>query len=114
MSAPLSRLWSRVWFQDRPTSPLEIARIGIGAGLLLHYVLASPYLFTFWGDDGWLPRALLTEDPLDPWTQSVLFYFNAPWQWIAFHAFFLFCCAAFMLGWRTSWVKWFVLIGKLS
>jgi predicted DCC family thiol-disulfide oxidoreductase YuxK len=114
MSAPLSRLWSRVWFQDRPTSPLEIARIGIGAGLLLHYVLASPYLFTFWGDDGWLPRALLTEDPLDPWTQSVLFYFNAPWQWIAFHAFFLFCCAAFMLGWRTSWVKWFVLIGQLS
>lgn len=114
MSAPLSRLWSRVWFQDRPTSPLEIARIGIGAGLLLHYALASPYLFLFWGDDGWLPRALLAEDALDPWTQSVFFYFHAPWQWIAFHAFFLFCCAAFMLGWRTSWVKWFVLIGQLS
>jgi predicted DCC family thiol-disulfide oxidoreductase YuxK len=114
MSAPLSRLWSRLWFQDRPTSPLEIARIGIGAGLLLHYVLASPYLFMFWGDDGWLPRALLTEDALDPWTQSVFFYFHAYWQWIAFHAFFLFCCAAFMLGWRTSWVKWFVLIGQLS
>jgi predicted DCC family thiol-disulfide oxidoreductase YuxK len=114
MSTPLSRLWSRVWFQDRPTSPLEIARIGIGAGLLLHYALASPYLFTFWGDGGWLPRALLAEDVRDPWMQSVFFYFNAPWQWIVFHTFFLFCCAAFMLGWRTSWVKWFVLIGQLS
>ena len=114
MFAPLSRLWSRVWFQDRPTSPLEIVRIGIGAGLLLHYALASPYLFTFWGDEGWLPRAILAEYALDPWTQSVLFYFNAPWQWIVFHAFYLFCCAAFMLGWRTPWVKWFVLIGQLS
>ncbi len=51
--------WSRLWFQDKSTSPLEIARIGIGAALLLHYGLASPYLFTLWGDDGWVPRALL-------------------------------------------------------
>src|SRR5262249_55947669 len=42
------------------------------------------------------------------------FYFTAPWQWYAFHAFFLFCCAAFMLGWQTSWVKWPVLIGVIS
>jgi len=27
---------------------------------------------------------------------------------------FLLCCAAFMLGWRTSWVKWIVLIGQIS
>ena len=39
---PLSRLWSHLWFQDRPTSPLEITRIGIGAALSLHYALASP------------------------------------------------------------------------
>ncbi len=106
--------WSRLWFQDKSTSPLEIARIGIGAALLLHYGLASPYLFTLWGDDGWMPRALLADDISDPWKQSVFFYFTAPWQWAAFHAFFLFCCAALMVGWRTSWVKWGVLVGNIS
>jgi predicted DCC family thiol-disulfide oxidoreductase YuxK len=114
MFAPVRRLWSRVWFQNQPTLPLEISRIGIGAAVLLHYALASPYLFTFWGDDGWMPRTLLFKDVAEPWTQSAFFYFTAPWQWIAFHAFFLFCCAAFTLGWRTSWVKWFVLIGHIS
>ena len=106
--------WSRLWFQDKSTSPLEIARIGIGAALLLHYGLASPYLFTLWGDDGWVPRALLADDIGDPWKQSVFFYFTAPWQWVAFHALFLFCCAALMVGWRTSWVKWVVLVGNIS
>jgi predicted DCC family thiol-disulfide oxidoreductase YuxK len=108
------KCWTRLWFRDRSTSPLEIARIGIGAALLLHYSLATPYLFTFWGDDGWVPRALLAEDVTNPWIQSVFFYFTAPWQWIAFHALFLSCCAAFMLGWRTPWVKWLVLIGHIS
>ena len=88
--------------------------MGIGAALLLHYGLATPYLLTFWGDDGWMPRALLANEITGPWQQSVFFYFTAPWQWIAFHALFLFCCAAFMLGWRTSWVKWAVLIGHIS
>ena len=104
--APLQKVWSRCWFQhwsrlwfkDKSTSPLEIARIGIGAAMLLHYGLASPYLFTFWGDDGWMPRALLARRVGDPWKQSVFFYFTAPWQWVAFHAFFLFCCAALMVG----------------
>jgi predicted DCC family thiol-disulfide oxidoreductase YuxK len=44
----------------------------------------------------------------------VFFYFTAPWQWVVFHGFFLLCCVAFMLGWRTSWVKWIVLIGQIS
>jgi predicted DCC family thiol-disulfide oxidoreductase YuxK len=112
--APLREAWSRLWFQDKPTTPLEIARIGIGAALLLHYSLATPYLLTFWGDDGWMPRELLAHEFTDPWQQSVFFYFTAPWQWFAFHALFLFCCAAFTLGWRTSWVKWAVLIGHIS
>jgi predicted DCC family thiol-disulfide oxidoreductase YuxK len=103
-----------VWFQDKSTSPLEIARIGIGAALLLHYGMATPYLFTFWGDAGWMPRTLLEQGMTDPWVQSVFFYFTAPWQWVAFHALFLWCCAAFMAGWRTSWMKWLVLIGHIS
>jgi predicted DCC family thiol-disulfide oxidoreductase YuxK len=112
--ATLGRAWSRFWFQERPTSPLELARIGIGAAVLLHYALATPYLLDFWGDAGWMPRDQALENADDIWTQSVFFYFSAPWQWIAFHALFLLCCAAFMLGWRTSWVKWIVLVGQIS
>jgi predicted DCC family thiol-disulfide oxidoreductase YuxK len=109
----IGRAWSRVWFQSRPTSPIELARMGVGAVLLLHYSLATPYLFEFWGDDGWMPRALAMQD-ISAWTQSVFFYFTAPWQWVAFHGLFLFCCAALLVGWRTSWVKWIVLVGQLS
>ena len=112
--APINRLWLRIWFQDRTTTPLELTRIGVGAALLLHYALATPHLLTFWGDDGWWPRALLDSEMANPWMQSVFFYFSAPWQWFAFHALFLFCSAALVLGWRTSWVKWLVLVGHLS
>ena len=111
--AAAEQAWSRLWFQERPTTPLELVRIGIGAALLLHYLSASSYLLEFWGDGGLLPRALALRD-LDPWMQSVFFYFTAPWQWIAFDALFLFCCAAFTVGWRTDWVKWIVLIGHVS
>src|SRR5262249_32011616 len=65
-------------------------------------------------DSGWLPRTMLAQQQIDPWVQSVFFYFTASWQWVAFHALFLFCCAALTTGWRTSWVKWLVLIGHIS
>ena len=113
-SSLLVRRWRLLWFQDRSTSPLEIARIGIAAAMLLHFALASPYLFMFWGDGGWVSRQALEQMTPDPWVQSVFFYFTAPWQWVAFHAVFLFCCAALAVGWRTSWVKWLVLIGHIS
>ena len=112
--AATGQVWSQIWFQSRSTSPLEITRIGVGAALLVNYGLASPYLFLFWGDEGWMPRALLFDGTVDPWSQSVFFYFTAPWQWVAFHAIFLFSCAAFIAGWRTSWVKWIVLVGQIS
>ena len=111
--AALSRAWSQVWFQDSPTSPLELARIGIGAAILLHYTLAFPYIFDLWGDAGWMPRDAITETR-DPWMQSVFYYFGAPWEWVAFHGLFLLCCAAFIVGWRTSWVKWILLVGQIS
>jgi predicted DCC family thiol-disulfide oxidoreductase YuxK len=110
----LVHAWSRIWFQSMPTTPLEITRIGVGAVLLFNYVPATPYLHFFWGDDGWMFPSLLFDGGTDMWMQSVFFYFTVPWQWIAFHIFFLFCCLAFMLGWRTSWVKWVVLIGQIS
>ena len=56
------------------------------------------------------PRPISTA----PGCNRCFFYFTAPWQWIAFHCLFLLCCAAFMLGWRTSLVKWIVLIGQIS
>jgi predicted DCC family thiol-disulfide oxidoreductase YuxK len=112
--AALEEVWAQIWFQPMSTAPLELARIGIGVALLLHYGMATPYLFDFWGDAGLMPRAVVLRDNVDPWAQSVFFYFTAPWQWIAFHGLFLVCCAAFMIGWRTSWVKWIVLIGQIS
>lgn len=110
--AALSDLWSRIWFQDRPTTPLEISRIGIGIALLIHYALATPYLSDLWGDNGWVPRDVAATN--DPWSLSLLFAVTSPWQLAAFHFVFLACCVAFILGWRTSWVKWFLLIGQIS
>ena len=114
----LGMAWSQLWFQTSPTSPLELARIGLGAALLFHYSMASPYLLEFWGDGGWMPLAnalRLDESWSQPaFAQSVFFYFTSDWQLVAFHTVFLLSCAAFMLGWRTSWVKWIVLAGKIS
>jgi predicted DCC family thiol-disulfide oxidoreductase YuxK len=112
--ASLTGVWSRIWFQRSPTGPLELARIGIGAALLVHYALATPYLADFWGDAGWMPRRLLEQEYDSRIVQSLFFYLTAPWQLYAFHFVFLACCLAFMLGWRTSWVKWIVLIGQIS
>jgi len=112
--AVLERAWSRFWFQDSSTMPLELVRIGIGFALLVHYAFSTPYLFFFWGEDGWMPRELALQYVSNSWMQSIFFYFTAPWQWIAFHACFLFSCASFMVGWRTSWVKWIVLVGQIS
>jgi hypothetical protein len=111
--AAFDRAWSRLWFQDATTMPLEIVRIGIGGALLIHYSFATVYLFEFWSDAGFMPlsRALQLKDP---WAQSIFYYLSAPWQLVAFHVVFLFCCAAFMVGWRTSWVKWVLWIGKVS
>ena len=110
--AAFRELWWQIWFQDKPTSPLEITRIGIGAALLLHYGLATPYLFELWGDAGWMPRDLAVSN--DPWSLSLFFLFTHPSQFVVFHVLFLASCAAFMIGWRTSWVKWAVLVGQIS
>src|SRR5437016_4446502 len=112
--AALGQAWSWFWFQESSTAPLDVARIGIGAAMLFHYGMGTPFLFDLWGDAGWMPRAAAEAYLNGSWTQSVFFYFTEPWQWIAFQALFLFCCAAFMVGWRTSWVKWIVAAGQIS
>ena len=60
--AALGRAWSQVWFQDRPTSPLELARMGVGAALLVNYGLRTPCIFFVWGDQGWMPRVAPQRD----------------------------------------------------
>ena len=110
----IARAWSSIWFQNSTTVPLEIVRIGVGAAVLFHYGTGTPYLFDLWGDRGWMPPEIAQAYIAAPWMQSIFYYFSAPWQWVAFHAAFLFCCTAFVLGWRTSWVKWIVLLGQIS
>ena len=106
--------WSQIWFQPMSTIPLEVVRIGIGTLVFLHYAMATPYLFMFWGDTDWMPLDVAMTYVDSVWMQSLLFYFSEPWHWIAFHILFLSCTAAFLLGWRTSYVKWIVLIGLIS
>ena len=110
----LERVWTQIWFRPSLTTPLEIVRIGVGSAVLFHYAMATPYLFMFWGDTDWMPREAALQYLDGLWMQSVFLYFTAPWQWVAFHALLLFCGAAFVMGWRTSWVKWVVLIGQIS
>jgi predicted DCC family thiol-disulfide oxidoreductase YuxK len=112
--APIARSWDNFWFQPATTAPLEIVRIGVGSALLFHYAMATPFLFFFWGDGGWMPREVALSFIEGPWMQSVFYYFTAPWQWVAFHTLFLCAATAFVVGWRTSWVKWIVLIGHIS
>jgi len=109
-----ARQWAQFWFQSRPTTPLEITRIGIGLALLTNYGLASPYVLLFWADTGWISPELHAENFGAPWRHSIFLHLTAPWQVIAAHSLFLFCCAAFAVGWRTSWVKWILLIGQIS
>jgi predicted DCC family thiol-disulfide oxidoreductase YuxK len=111
--AAFNRAWLRLWFQEATTMPLEITRMGLGAALLIHYSFATGYLFEFWTDQGFMPLSRVLQLK-DPWAQSIFYYLTAPWQLMTFHAIFLFCCAAFMVGWRTSWVKWVLPIGKIS
>jgi len=111
----LKHTWDHIWFQDKPTGPLEVARIGVGLALLLHYLHAAPMLFTLYGDGGWMPlEALLTADERHWSRQSIFFYLTSNWQLALFHVVFLCCCAALMVGWRTTWVKWIVFIGHVS
>jgi predicted DCC family thiol-disulfide oxidoreductase YuxK len=68
----------------------------------------------FWGEAAWMPQATVFQLADDPWMQSVFYHLTSSWQLIACDCLFLLCCAAFMVGWRTSWVKWIVLIGQIS
>jgi predicted DCC family thiol-disulfide oxidoreductase YuxK len=114
LAAALGSAWSAFWFAPCSTVPLEIARIGIGAAVLFHFAAGTPFLFELWSDSGWMPPDAALQYLNGSATQSLLFYVTAPWQLVAFHGVFLVSCAALVLGWRTSFVKWIVLAGQIS
>jgi hypothetical protein len=112
--AVVADTWTRLWFQERSTLPLELSRIGIGAALLVNYSLATPYLFDFWGESAWIPNATISNYVNYPWMQSIFYCLTSPLKSSIFHVILLFSSAAFMFGWRTSWVKWIVFVGEVS
>src|ERR1700693_394289 len=74
--AAVGRAWSQFWVQESTTAPLELGRIGIGAALLLNYATATPFLFDFWGEAGFVPRQIVLDEKTDPWIQSVFFQYR--------------------------------------
>ncbi len=109
------RIWDRIWFQDLPTTQLEIVRIGLGLALFIHYGYASAYLFQLWGNDGWFPASIVRANgTTEASMHSLLFAITQPWQLVIVHIVFVASCFALMIGWRTNWVKWLALIGHIS
>ena len=53
--AGAERAWSSFWFQTSSTAPLELVRIGVGAAVLFHFAMATPFLLELWGNNGWMP-----------------------------------------------------------
>jgi hypothetical protein len=106
--------WQDLCFQEAPTTPLEIVRIGLGIALLLGYGLASANLFELHGREGLVTPESARIWSNGRWSWSVLFFLTADWQLAVFQVVFLAACAAFTLGWQTRWAKWIVLAGHLS
>jgi predicted DCC family thiol-disulfide oxidoreductase YuxK len=96
------------------TRPLEAVRIATAAVVLCVYGLLGSDFLLLYGPQGWLdPATARAMDP-SPWVLSVLFHVQTDAQAWAFLAVFLLADAALLLGWRTAWVKWLVLLGQIS
>ena len=112
--AELKSAWNKFWFSGDAAISLELIRIILGCSLLAAYGTVSAKLFEFYGNHDWLTYEFIGSHLKSLSAPSVFFYFTQPWQWIAFHLFFLVSCAALSVGWHTSWVKWIVWLGHLS
>ncbi|WFB37785.1 HTTM domain-containing protein [Kiritimatiellota bacterium B12222] len=118
MKKLLHKLWSSwdtFWFSPMETTVLDLIRIGLGMALLWNYAVFTPELNYFYGVNGVIPlEALQTLRENDPWLHSYLYAFPNDLSLRIFHSLLLVCLSAFTLGWKTSWVKWFVFIGHVS
>jgi len=110
----LKEVWFYLWFQDKNTIPLEVTRLGVGFLLFFNYVMFSPSdLLVLYGESGLLSHDVVPEMN-ELLTFSVFVFFDQPWQLLLFHYTFVILCFFLFIGWKTSWIKWLVLIGHLS
>lgn len=107
-------LWRDFWFAaDAPPLALDVVRIGAGLGLLLIHGFLGPDLHALYGAAGWVPADAVAAE----------FGHRAVWSPLShlgdtgltvFHALLMAGALALTLGWRTRWVKWWVLFGHLA
>lgn len=96
------------------TRPLELVRITTAAVVLCVYGLLGADYLLLYGPEGWLDVETARAMDPSPWVQSVLFHVQTDAQAWAFLAVFLLADLALLVGWRTAWVKWVVLVGQVS
>lgn len=96
------------------TQPLEAVRIATAAVVLCVYGLLGSDFLLLYGPEGWVDLATAQRPAAAPWVQSVLFHVTSDAQAWAFLGVFLLADLALLLGWRTSVVKWVVLVGQVS
>lgn len=106
--------WNIIWFQDKNTIPLEVVRMGVGFLLFINYAMLSPSdVLTLYGGAGLFSYSVVPEMTTVSWF-SLFVFLNQDWQVLTFHYLFVVTCFLLFTGWKTSWVKWLVLIGHLS
>ena len=107
--------WTKFWFQNATTLPLDIVRVGIGALMLISYgTLSFEDILILYGEDGYLSGAAARKLSEGRWYFSPLYFVRSPWQLLAYYTVFLMACVGVAAGWRTSWLKWIAMIGHLS
>ena len=75
--AALGRAWSQLWFQSMTTMPLEIARMGVGAALLVHYCHGDPLSIRVLGRRWLMPLRLRCNTASRGHSIAVLLFFGA-------------------------------------
>jgi hypothetical protein len=105
--------WLRFWFAVDDVRPLELVRIGTALVLLFGYLSMFGHVAEFFSDEGWLPMrdaAFLRERS----SLSLLYEIGDPWRVRLVYGVCVVSSLLLALGWRTSWIKWIVLVCHVS
>lgn len=110
----LIEIWNRCWFYKSDTIPLEVIRIGVGFLLFINYFSFSlDELKFFYTNEGMIPL-VYNQHFNESVVFSLLFHTEHLWQFYVVYGILLCACFSLMVGWKTSIVKWIVLIGQIS